>query len=151
MIAAGVLFERWRRRRRTVYQLHLVDLFALTAALAAGMAYYSYHRSQHNAEVAVLERIWATPYNVESEHLDRVWTMPKPRGRPARLPHLRVLDCRGCQFRGDGLEGMPSLEVLNLSKTAITDADLHHVARLSKLRVLSLNANPITDAAVPTL
>jgi Leucine-rich repeat (LRR) protein len=63
-------------------------------------------------------------------------------------PQLEALDCSMVMPKGDQwacLRHVPNLKGLTLYDTAVTDADLVHVAGLKKLQHLCLSDNEITD------
>jgi hypothetical protein len=64
------------------------------------------------------------------------------------------LDLSGTQVRGPGLAHLASLsrlQELSLDATALRDADLHHLAGLCPLVVLSLEGTQVTAPAVEGL
>ncbi|MGI8980856.1 MAG: leucine-rich repeat domain-containing protein [Pirellulaceae bacterium] len=53
-VAAGWLFEMWRRRHRSLLQIHLLDIGLATTAVGALLAWYVAARSAHQREEAAL-------------------------------------------------------------------------------------------------
>jgi Leucine-rich repeat (LRR) protein len=68
-----------------------------------------------------------------------------------RLTGLRGLNLYGSSFRGDGLDRLARLEVLDLTETQIDDNALTKIANVTTLRVLSLDNTQITDAGLSRL
>ena len=71
--------------------------------------------------------------------------------RLPRLSRLRGLNVWEATFRGEGLEHMPRLEHLDLTETLMDDEYAPVLARLSKLKVLSLGRTKITGASLQHL
>ncbi len=71
--------------------------------------------------------------------------------RLPRLPKLRGLNLCGTAFRGDGLENIPSIEMLDLEETDIDDESVPALAVLAKLKKLELYETAVTDAGVDRL
>ncbi len=68
-----------------------------------------------------------------------------------RLPQLRGLNLNGAAFRGDGLENIPGIEMLDLSETDVDDDSIPALIELSELKVLKLWGTGISDAGVARL
>jgi len=68
-----------------------------------------------------------------------------------RLANLRGLNLYGTTFRGDGLENVPSLEVLDLTNTDVTDESIEKIVRMRILRFLALGETAVTPAGVALL
>ena len=71
--------------------------------------------------------------------------------RLPRLPHLRGLNLRGASFRGEGLEHLRDIEVLDLAETNLDDAAMAKFESMRKLRILSLVDTDITDIGLEHL
>ena len=71
--------------------------------------------------------------------------------RMPRLPHLRGLNLYEAAFRGDGLEQLTGIEVLELSYTDITDEGMTKLADLRNLKILHLGGTKVTDAGLQHL
>jgi hypothetical protein len=59
MIIAGLLFEKWRRRRNRLLQLHLIDLIILTTLAACVLSYWATnakYRSRQEQVIAILHQ-----------------------------------------------------------------------------------------------
>jgi hypothetical protein len=52
---------------------------------------------------------------------------------------------------GEGLTGFPGVEVLWLNNTRISDAQLKHIAEMSKLQILVLDGTAVTDDGMSNL
>jgi hypothetical protein len=57
MPAAAWLFECRRRRRHSIWQFNLTDLFGLMTLLCLVMGYYAVHRVRHQTELAILRQL----------------------------------------------------------------------------------------------
>lgn len=68
-----------------------------------------------------------------------------------RLPKLRGLNLNGAAFRGDGLNNIPAIKMLDLSETEIDDDSIPALSALSKLKVLKLWGTGISDAGLARL
>ena len=68
-----------------------------------------------------------------------------------RLPKLRGLNLYNTAFRGDGLENIPSIEVLELAGTDIDDDSIPALSSLTKLKTLSLCGTAISDSGIEHL
>ncbi len=92
-------------------------------------------------QLTMLEQL----HHLEALHLSDVHIEPESRThlRMPRLPALRALSCFRCQFRGDGLEDLSSLEFLSLSGTPANLEVLEKLTELPQLRMLSLGNNVI--------
>lgn len=72
-------------------------------------------------------------------------SFPGPWYRLPRLPRLRALNLCESEFRGEGLENLPAIEVLDLSSTDVDDAALEKLRGAGHLKDLSLYGTSITD------
>ncbi len=57
LLAAGALFEIWRRRRRRLLQLHFIELFALVGLVACVCGWFVWQRAQYQQESRIVERM----------------------------------------------------------------------------------------------
>lgn len=71
--------------------------------------------------------------------------------RLPRLPKLRGLNLYDAAFRGEGLENIPAIEVLELAGTEIDDSALPALSRLAQLKHLSLYGTGVSDFGVEQL
>ncbi len=68
------------------------------------------------------------------------------------LPNLRGLNFGGsAEFRGDGLESLDRIEVLDLSGTSLNDEGLAKLGRMSQLKHLYLDATEISNEGLASL
>ncbi len=65
MLVLAALFETWRRRHRSIWQLHLGDLLLLMTMIARTAGYLTGQRAQYQRELAILQTI----ENIESPGL----------------------------------------------------------------------------------
>lgn len=68
-----------------------------------------------------------------------------------RMLTLRGLNLYGAHFDGDGLENIPSVEVLCLSRTDVCDQSVPAILSLGKLRRLGLAATNTTESGISDL
>lgn len=68
------------------------------------------------------------------------------------MPKLRGLNLwEATYFRGDGLENIPSIEVLDLTSTNVSDDSANAIMSLKHLKVLWLYDTPVSDACIARL
>lgn len=68
-----------------------------------------------------------------------------------RLPGLRGLNLYGTSFDGTGLENIPSIEVLDLTATNVSDESIPALLTLTKLKKLSLHRAAISQSGIGEL
>jgi hypothetical protein len=66
--------------------------------------------------------------------------------RLPKLPRLRYLDLNVSRFRGDGLENIPAVEVLNLRCTHVDDKSIPALSRLTKMQAVELFMTDVSEA-----
>jgi hypothetical protein len=71
--------------------------------------------------------------------------------RLPRLPNLRGLNLYGTAFRGDGLENIPSIEILDLGNTSTDDKSVPALSALTKLKKMSLFDTDLSDSGIDQL
>ncbi len=232
---AGSAYHSWRRRRKTLLQLHVIDVMGIAGVVAACSGILAYNYSILGLEQRTLQRVTIhAPKSVNWGHraLDRARWQPsriawikefrdhdyvsvfdrivgfevggeelplltdlkhlqyvKVRGDVsnealqslAELPNLFVLDLSvshleaagsdpsggmqlpplptlqglnfggSAEFRGDGLDGLEKIEVLDLSGTAVGDSGLAKLAGLEHLKHLYLDATEVSNDGLKVL
>ena len=58
LLAAGTMFERWRRRRGR-FQLCLIDIFVISTAVACGFAYWATQAAERNRQAETVKQLEA--------------------------------------------------------------------------------------------
>ncbi len=129
---------------------HAVKLSSLRAVCIKGAV--------SNRELAMLEQL----PNLEA--LDMCYARLKDQGsdvhddhvagrsfRLPSLPGLRGLNLYGTPFDGAGLENIPSIEVLDLSRTDVSDESIPALLTLTRLKKLSLYGTAMTQSGIREL
>lgn len=71
--------------------------------------------------------------------------------RLPRLPQLRGINLYDAAFRGDGLEHLVNIEMLELTDTDVDDNAVRKLVHCKRLKFLSLAGTPVTDRSVESL
>jgi len=169
----AAIYETWRRRRRRILQLHLIDLFLLITLAAGVLAWLNTQAAEYRKERQALARLehemffyrqpggptWLRqltgkrPFRI----FDRVVDIGAATGSVARsLHHLRRFN-NAWESDLSCLEHLPRLEALNLSVGDLDDSQLVHLRHCRRLKGLNLYGANVTDqgmvhlANVPTL
>ena len=231
LLIGGVVFERWRRRRRRLFQFYLIDIMAVFLVVACGLSYWAANAQCHVDQEKIVEQIrqlqaenpfdWAvwtpggptwlrrvlgdrpfapldrviglevdgraiprlsglhtlkvltvseTISNRQLDHaagelpeleaLDLDWDQVARESkeeqsgydecylRIPRLSRLRGLNLYQIAFRGDGLEQLKDVEVLDLTDTDIADEAMPKLAGLCNLKDLSLTGTNVTNTGL---
>lgn len=82
------------------------------------------------------------------EKLDDEGYLVEPCLRLPRLPSVRGINLYGAAFRGEGLEHLTSIEVLDLTDTDVDDEALSALRALTHLKDLSLAGTEVTNAGL---
>lgn len=171
--ATCLLFETWRRRRRRIWQLRLVDLLAATLGLAMIFAWFAGVRRDGRISHRLEEQLPAAGTVVEYPRPHAIWNWiddhssqsavhvvsvepaffhsgsadEPPRLTDAELPALANCRYLRCIYlpHHDSVAGPWPIVIL-------TDAGLEPLSRIKSLEYLSLPDHPgITDAGLPPL
>jgi hypothetical protein len=171
--ATGLLFESWRRRRRRLWQLRLVDLLVVTLGMAVVFAWFVELRRDARISHRLEERLPAVDSIVEYPRPHAIWNWfarlasqsavrvvgvepaqlyagsadEPPRLTDEELPALADCRCLRCVYlpHHDSVAGPWPIFV-------VTDAGLEPLGQLRALEYLSLPDHPgISDAGLPHL
>ncbi len=141
----GAFTESWRRRRAKVYQLHLVDLFIFSGAVAAGLGIYAHNRSQHQSEVVVINEIMEL--DKKAIEVKRARAKKMPRDRKSRASWERTT-WRWMDISNDKSPHSVFDRVARLSVG--TSASLNEVAKLRNIRALDFDRMRLTSSELLT-
>ena len=123
LLVTGVAFEAWGRRRRAIYQFHVVDLLVLVLVCSVALGRLAAELRERREEQRLLKAIGETKSDVEwgcSVEERAEWE----RGGPSWL--RRIVGDRCFRF----LDRVVGLDV--------TGAELKHAVRLRHLKVLRI-------------
>ena len=120
----------WRR----LFQFRLRTLLIVTTIVAVWLAWWSHTARRQRDAVAALRK--AGGGIIETFNLPLTGGMNEPPQWPTWF-----LDHGGRDY-------FATLEVLQLSDTQVTDADLEHLNNLSSLQMIFLSNTPVTDAGL---
>ena len=81
----------------------------------------------------------------ESEIIDENGVVFEPYLCLPKMPTLRGVNLHDIAFRGDGLEVIPSVEVLDLTDTDVGDGSVSALANLERLKQLLISGTKISD------
>lgn len=141
--------------RRRWFQFSIRTLLGLVTLLCVALSMWVVPAERRRRAVAVIEKLGGGVSFVrtnESSSLDflRRW-----------LPHAYVDEAEVVDFNFSGIEvtdaglanlqGLTSLQGLDLSNTQVSDAGLAHLQGLTSLRWLFLRKTEVTDAGVAKL
>jgi hypothetical protein len=171
--ATCALFESWRRRRRRIWQLRLVDLLVGTLGLAIVFAWFVELRRDGRVSYRVEAQLSAAETIVEYPRPHAIWNWF---ARPASQSAVHVVSIEPVQVYAGSADEPPRLTDAELPALAdcrhlrcvylpyqsspagpepiviLTDAGLEPLGRLKSLEYLSLPDHPgITDAGLPRL
>lgn len=155
------IYETWRRRRRRIFQLHLIDLFLLVTLAACALAWVSVQASEYRKEQQALTApehgtyfysqpggpTWLRKLTGDRTFriFDRVVDIGAANGSVARsLGHLKQFN-NGLESDLSCLEHLPRLEALDLSWAESDDSQLVHLRHCRRLRCLDLRGVNVTD------
>lgn len=94
---------------------------------------------EHLPQLEALNMRFVYPVDADGVSGEGDFSLPK-------LPNLRGLNLYDASFGGDGLENIPSIEVLDLSGTSVGDESVPVLVTLTKLRILVLGGTNISDS-----
>jgi hypothetical protein len=94
---------------------------------------------------------YAYPNDESKDPIDEHGRLTEPTFRLPRMPKLRGLNLYGASFRGEGLENIPAIEVLDLTDTEIDDSSIPAISALTNLKEFSLHGTRVSDAGVEQL
>jgi hypothetical protein len=155
-----VSFEYWRRQRYHIWQLRVTDLLALTAVVAAGVAYGMHFKREFDREVAACIKV-----GIPIDETGRRYTVmcgtgiplhERSRGGPSWLRELwgeefppwfdRLVFVQTLE-NGEWLRDLRGLEVLHLSVLNLEETiDLDVLSELPRLRAVSIECAFIQPA-----
>lgn len=154
---AGTLFEIWRRRRRRLYHLHLIDLLILVSVLAVCGAVYSANRAEFRAEQAVLRSIEESQDPIVKSHIRIEQLVDWQLGGPSWLRHrgidapFAVLDrVMGAEATGEELEEVRRLHNLRVVRIVgpASNRQLQLLEELPNLQALDMSWVDVDDEGV---
>ena len=137
-LAAGYLFEIWRRRHRSFFQIHLLDIGLGMTALAIILGWYVAARTAHEQEQALLsiEVDEMTEHGLmRSDQIAGKWEKRGPTWLRLWVGdrYFEFLD-RVVAAEGHGDEGRRKLVALHeLRKTSLAHRDLSEIAQLRQM------------------
>jgi hypothetical protein len=161
--AAGLLFERWRRKRRRIWQQTTCDWLMLIAAVGAATAYAlkTARDYQHEREG---RRALGMPGSLENdpdsaELFERLGVVTRTTGGPTWLQELlgerrvpwfdRTVQLGVFADRLDHLARFSKLRALTIHGLRLNDERISHLSQLERLELLYLDRASASQIAAP--
>jgi hypothetical protein len=175
LIGVAVIVQRWRSRRQSVWQLHVVDLLGVITLIAIVVCWVQFERAQRRNErrlftaagginrapddelgaaiPAWLPTRWQEWYLREFGRVEYYAGEP---GIALQFPHLRVLSASGANHEfGELLRRMPQLEALDMCMVQFQSGDeaesftnMRDLPPMPKLRGINLYDTNVMDAGL---
>ncbi|MCG8650527.1 MAG: hypothetical protein MI861_11890, partial [Pirellulales bacterium] len=155
---AMLAFDRWRRKRKSLLQMHVIDVLAIASLVAIVSCVLMYHDSTNQKERSAIDRIskiLPKSVNWGSHAVDRACWLPSRTAwiREARQQHyLSVFDrVVGFSVSGEELPELKELKHLRYVQLRgeVTNGKLQTLTELPQLEVLDISVYQITDKDGP--
>lgn len=161
-VLAAFLYEAWRRRRRRIYQFHLIDLAVAVVVVSLACSWLTVTAREHHRELEALERLEVDQEGVAWQRAGPSWLRQLAGDRPfasfdrvidiwhsrpedlGSFPHLKRLSFFGSQDSVD-FQDFPELVAIDASHWGFDYSDLTRLRHPEKLAGMNLYDAGITD------
>ena len=145
LLAAGTMFERWRRRRGR-FQLCLIDIFVISTAVACGFAYWATQAAERNRQAETVKQLKLSGMLGVAENKDLVTWL---RGGPSWLREWfgdrpfagcdRVIDVYVAGEALARLSQLPNLKVVHVGLSGLSNRQIDLLRELPQLEALHMH------------